>query len=400
MENVSRTLTATFHLTHNCNIRCGYCYTGAKFGVGMSDETAEEAVRFCLREAGGQRADLLETVFFGGEPLLRRDLLCRIADRFLGTSKDFEVTFKMSTNGLLLTEDVVRDLARRRVYVSLSVDGEPEVQDRQRPDALGRGTSDRLAPAIRRLLEWNPCANANCVITPGSADRVDRSVQWLYRRGFAYVSTTLDYGADWSPDDLRKLKAAYERLAEWYLRMTVDGRKFYLSCFDEKIRTRTRGPLDRSERCSLGYRQFSIAPSGRLYPCVQFVREDAGDEYAIGDVRSGFDETRRGRVFGCAEEDKPECGGCALLPRCASWCACVNWQSTGRIDRASPLVCEHDRILMPIADGVANRLWKRRNPLFIHKHYNTAFPVLNFMEDVIVREKRHEEASRASGEAR
>ena len=77
------------------------------------------------------------------------------------------------------------------------------------------------------------------------------------------------------------------------------------------------------------------------------------------------------------------------MGRCASWCACSNWAGTGRLDRASPVVCAHERLLTPIADRVANQLWKRRDPHFLHKHYNPAFPVLAFLEDVTVREPRH-----------
>ena len=228
----------------------------------------------------------------------------------------------------------------------------------------------------------------NCVVTPDSASSLDRSVPWLYESGFRYISTAVDYSGAWTRASFRELERAYERLGVWYTTRTLRGDKLYLSCFDERIRTRTRGPLDRSERCSIGVRQFSIAPSGRLYPCVQFVREDMDDEFVIGTIEAGFDEDRRRAIHGCSEGERPECGGCALSDRCSSWCACVNWQSTGRLDRASPMVCEHDRMLTPIADHVANALWKRRSSLFIHKHYNPAFPVLDFFEDVVVREAR------------
>ena len=106
----------------------------------------------------------------------------------------------------------------------------------------------------------------------------------------------------------------------------------------------------------------------------------------LGDIKSGFDAAAQADILCCSEADKPECGGCALKPRCISWCACINWQTTGHVNRASPIVCEHDRMLMPIVDRVANRLWKRRSPLFIHKHYNPAFPALAFAEEVVLKE--------------
>ena len=383
-------LSVAFHLTHNCNLRCVYCYTGAKFGPGMTVEVAERAVDFALEEARAQNVAHLEAIFFGGEPLMKPELLCLIADRLADKSAGVRISFKMSTNGTLLTEQMVRELGRRRVYVSMSIDGSPETQRNQRPTSAGRDTTAALDASIDRLLRWNPCANANCVVTPQTADRLDSSVQWIFARGFAYVSTALDYAANWTRADLKKLARAYERLADWYFHRTMSGDKLYLSCFDDRIRSRTRGPLERSERCHIGHRQFSIAPSGRLYPCVLFVREDEDLTMAIGDVFHGFDTGRRSGLAGCSEQPRPECGGCALIERCSSWCACVNWQSTGRLDRASPLVCEHERLLIPIADRLANRLWRRRNAVFLHKHYNPAYPVLSFAEQAMREEGANE----------
>lgn len=382
------TLSVNWHLTHNCNLRCTYCYTGAKYGSGMTAAVADEALRFSLDEAERSGAEHLETVFFGGEPLLRLDLLCDVVDRIRAAKPRFRVSFKTSTNGTLLDAAAVRALAERDVYVSLSLDGEPATQDAERPDALGRGTSGRLRAAIDLLLDWNPCTAVNCVVTPRTSGDLDRSVRWLRERGFRYISTALDTGAEWTPRDLRALGRSYRRLAAWYVEETLGGRNFYLSAFDEKIRTRTRGPLDRAERCSIGWRQFSIAPSGRLYPCVRFVQADDDLTLSIGDVSTGFDEARRRTLAGHSEQPKPECEGCALLDRCASWCACSNWAGTGRLDQASPVVCEHERLLTPIADRVANRLWKKRDPHFLHKHYNPAFPVLAFLDDVVVKEPR------------
>lgn len=386
-DNTSRTVSATFHLTHACNLRCTYCYTGEKVSVGMSQETAFAAVDFCLAQAARDEAQHLEIVFFGGEPLIKHGLLCEIVDRFraLAPAERLRVSFKMSTNGLLLTEQVIADLAAREIYVSISIDGTPETQDAQRPDTAGRGASQRLACVFHRLLRWNPHTAVNAVITPESAPWLDENVRWIHSQGFRYISTALDWSAAWTRPDLDALMAAYERLGAWYEAQTLRGHRFYLSCFDEKIRSRTRGPLDKSERCVLGFRQFSIAPSGRLYPCVQFVKEDDNGEWRIGDIARGFDEPKRAARLDCAEAGlRDECTDCALQARCASWCACVNWAAHGRIDEPAPLVCEHERLLMPIADRIANRLWRRRSPDFLHKHYNPAFPVLSYIEDALL----------------
>ncbi|WP_442505987.1 radical SAM protein [Novipirellula sp. SH528] len=380
------TLSANVHLTHNCNLRCTYCFTGEKFGAGMSQATADQTVDFCIAESVRSAADHLQLIFFGGEPLMKVDLLCWMLDAARQRAPDLRITSKLSTNGILLSESTVSRLAERGVYVSLSLDGDPSLQASQRPDVNGRDVSTKLDASIRRLLAWNPAASVNCVVTPGSAAILDQSVKWIFDRGFSYIQVALDYSGDWKQTHLRDLRAAYLRLADWYYDQTTAGSKFYLSCFDQRIQSWARGPLESRERCLVGFRQFSISSSGRLFPCVQFVREDDNDEFVIGDVHRGFDESKRAQIANCSEQKKPECAGCQLTSRCSSWCACINWQSTGKLNQASPLVCEHERIVMPIADAVANRLWKRRDSLFLHKQYNPSFPVLSFAEDIIIRQ--------------
>ena len=385
-----KTISANVHLTHNCNLRCTYCFTGDKFGAGMSKQVADQTVGFCIEQAQQSNADHLQLIFFGGEPLMKIDLLCWMLDQARQRAPQLRITSKLSTNGILLTDSVISRLAERGVYVSISLDGDPEVQSHQRPDVNGRDVSQKLDEAIDRLLRWNPAVSVNCVVTPESAARLDQSVRWIHERGFSYIQTALDYSGDWRREHLQELEQAYQRLAQWYYNVTVAGSKFYLSCFDQRIQSWVRGPLESSERCQIGIRQFSISPSGRLFPCVQFVREDNEDEFVLGDVFSGFQEDKRSRLSACSEKEKPECGGCQLIDRCSSWCACINWQSTGELNKASPLVCEHERILMPIADAVANRLWKRRDSMFLHKQYNPAFPVLSFAEDILIRRSGEE----------
>lgn len=395
------TLSATFHLTHDCNLRCSYCYTGAKTGDAMSDEVAERAIDFCLREARARDVDHLEVVFFGGEPLLRHQQLCRIVDGFRSREHRFHehrshegkprgrqrrLSFKLSTNGTLLDDEVLRGLSERGVFISLSMDGDAAVHDAQRRDAGGAGSSAAVHAAARRLLRSNPCAAVTCVVTPASAASLDTSVAALFETGFSYVTTTLDYSAAWSTSDLDDLRLAYERLADWYVARTLTGDKFYLGCFDDRIRSHAAGPPTRAERCSLGSHGFSIAPSGRLYPCVQFVGEDNDSSLRIGDVAQGLSSEATDALRCRVEAPKPECAGCAIAHRCSSWCACVNWQSTGSIERASPVLCEHERLLIPIADRVAARLWRQRSSNFLHKHYNPAFPVLSFAERLLAQE--------------
>ncbi len=380
MSCAPNTISVSFHLTHHCNLRCTYCYTGEKLHIPMSKETADKGVDFVLAEAKREGIKQVDVVFFGGEPLLEKDLLFYVADRFIQEKEDLGVSFKMSTNGLLLTDAVLSELMKRKVFISLSIDGTPEIQNTQRPDAGGNGSARKVEKAAYRLLKVNPCANVTCVLTPKSAAQVDESVDYIFDLGFRFITITLDYSATWERKHFDAFGPALKRLSKWYETKIKAQERFYLSCFDERIQTRTLKPIEAEERCMLGHRQFAIAPNGELYPCIQFVTTEGLPQFMIGHVNEGFSEQSRHYFLHHSEKEKEECSGCALNSRCSSWCACINYADTGSIEEASPVVCEYERMIMPIADKLANRLWKQRNRLFIHKQYNPLYPVIAHLE--------------------
>ncbi len=218
----------------------------------MSKSTADTAIDFVLREAEQHSIPRLDITFFGGEPLLEKELLIHIADRFITESGDIDVHFKMSTNGTLLTEPLLQALLQRRIFISISVDGPPDLHDHQRPNAAGKGSARKTMKAIGLLLKYNPCTNVTFVITPHAASRVTESINWLFDQGFRFLTTTLDYSAPWKMSDMKTLEKSYRELAKWYAQKMKVEERFYLSCFDERIRTRTLKPLAPQERCLFG----------------------------------------------------------------------------------------------------------------------------------------------------
>jgi uncharacterized protein len=126
---------------------------------------------------------------------------------------------------------------------------------------------------------------------------------------------------------------------------------------------------------------MSVAPNGRLYPCVQFVGDGTDGKYCIGDVRNGIDNSARAKLYEINAAEKSSCAECAVRERCNHFCACLNKQSTGRMDVVSPILCAHERVVMPIADALAAKLYKKRSAMFIQKHYNEMFPLISLVED-------------------
>lgn len=346
----------------------------------MSQEIIDASIGFILEEAEKRKCERLDITFFGGEPLLEKEHIFYITNRLEESAAHLRINYKMSTNGTLITEPLMKQLMDRRIFTSLSLDGPPHVHDKHRPQAGGQSSSRKTIEAAKIMLQYNPCTSVTCVISPDTAMHLTDSVDYLFSLGFRYLITTLDYSADWTTKDFKILKKSYQQLAHWYEEKMLANERFYLSFFDERIRTRTFKPISVHERCHIGSRQFSIAPDGALYPCIQFVTTESLPEYMIGHVNHGFDEACQSYITHCSEKEKSECKGCALEDRCSKWCSCINFMSTGSIEKASPVVCYNEQVLMEIVDRTADRLWKKRLPLFMHKHYNPDYPIIAHIE--------------------
>ncbi|MDI6739955.1 MAG: SPASM domain-containing protein, partial [Candidatus Edwardsbacteria bacterium] len=221
------------------------------------------------------------------------------------------------------------------------------------------------------------------VVVPETAPLLAEGVKRLFGLGFKYVLQTLDYSARWESSHITTLRSQYRRLADFYFAALRKGRKIYYSPFDERIKTHAQKPYGPGDLCDLANTQIAIAPSGRIYPCVQFIGSDGPGEqkHTIGDVASGFDAAKRTYFVEQNRREKECCVGCALNGRCATFCGCVNWRATGSIDKIPAVICEHERMLMPIADELANSLWAKNVKLFKRKFYERTFPVSSYIED-------------------
>ena len=375
----------TLHLTSKCNLRCKYCYAAPHDDGDMSFETARAAVALGLARMREEHPGAgLGVIFFGGEPLLQRELIAQVVRhcREIEAESGQSFHFKITTNGTLLDEAFLTDPDTREIFVALSHDGVQAAHDAGRVDSHGAGTFDRLSPVIDLLLRHKPYAPAMLVVNPETVRHYAESVQYLFSRGFHYLICSLNYGAAWDARALRELQRQYRTLAHWYEQATLAEEKFYFSPFEVKIASHIFPGSCRQDRCELGKRQISVAPDGRLYPCVQFVGDDL---YCIGDVQTGIDDAQRQQLYSLNDREKDECAACAVRERCNHYCGCLNRQSTGRIDQVSPVLCAHERLILPIADRLAARLFKRRSPMFIQKHYNELFPLISLVEDTAAR---------------
>ncbi len=360
----------TLHLTTRCNLACRYCY----------QRHGTDDMPFATAAAAIDRLTAVDPnpglVFFGGEPLLLRDLILDLVDR-CETRSPARYHYKITTNGTLLDDDFLAAATHRRISIALSCDGVRAAHDACRVNPAGRGTWDRVAPVLPRLLARQPYAPVMMTVTPTTASRFAESVLWLRDSGVRWLVTSLDHAAPWDDRTFRILARQYRRLAHAWLDDHRRGRKFGFAAFDKRIAARIHPGLGCS--CLLGRRQISVAPDGTLYPCVQFVGHP---DWAIGTVADGLDEARRDAIYRRNEAPKATCAGCALESRCHNRCGCMNFQTTGTLDRVPPILCEHERLLQPLCDHLAATLYAEKNPLFLRQFYDPTFPFRSVLEDL------------------
>ena len=367
----------TLHLTTGCNMYCNYCYALQKERVDMSREVAIKSIEYGFRLSPNN----MGIIFFGGEPLLKKDLIKDIIEYsdnlYRGTA--YKSHYKITTNGILLDEEFLEYCKSSHLAVALSFDGIKEAHDLHRKTKNSNGTFDVLEQKLNLLLKYQPYASIYMTVSPETVKYYSGSVEYLIGKGVRYIITSLNYAGNWNKEDLHELRKQYKLLSKLYEKLTLEQKKFFFSPFETKFSSHIKDQLYKCEKCHLGMHQVSVAPDGSIYPCVQFVNKY---EYKIGDVFNGINFKKRNGLYNLSTESEKICEGCAIETRCNNSCSCLNLQTTGDINKISPLFCETERMITPIVDKLGEKLYKKKAPLFIQKHYNAVYPVMSLIEDL------------------
>lgn len=341
-------MNLTLHLTEGCNLRCRYCVR-EKQPQRMREDVLYAACDLAF--SSGKHAGLC---FFGGEPLLERDLILKAIDYCTRRSEEtgLPVQYKMTTNGTLLDAEFLALARKVRMGIGLSFDG--TAQDLCRCTADGQGTFALLEEKAKLLLQYLPDACAMMTVAPEAAGEYAASVRYLRGLGFRQISAVPAYGKNvhWTDEAFTVLSEQLREAAAFYEAQFLAGTPFFFSPLDSKIRDCISGQ-NPAERCHLGFRQMPVNVDGKIYACTQFIRDT---EFCLGDVFGGIDYTRQKQL--AARHATPEtCKACALRHRCTNSCGCTNRLETGDENRVSPFQCSYERMLIGLADEVADRLY-------------------------------------------
>lgn len=356
-------------LTHRCNLRCAYCYAGAKSDRTMSLETARKA----LDLAFDHPHEHVRIAPFGGEPLLEAALVDAVAteakERSRRTGK--KVRFTMTTNGTLLTTENLEMLGRHGFRIVVSLDGDRLAHDAARVFADGSSSWEATVAGLERAREHLGTRRTLSVVHPGNVRRLSESFDSLVSLGVNQLSLSIDYSAPWSDEDLVALREGFETITDRVIALYRRGEGVVVRPLHGKIRRRIRGDLVPTTRCRFGLGEFAVAPSGRLYPCERLIGADGPpeQELSVGHVDQGIDVPCVHALRGCKNRSREQCASCSVQDQCMWWCGCVNHALTGQIDGVSGTLCETEQIAIAAADRLASTLVSERNASFLGTYY-------------------------------
>ena len=337
-------------------------------------------VAFAAVKLGMKNSDTSGLLFYGGEPLLERQLIYDIVDYATSVKKKTGHSFyyKMTTNGVLLDEEFLKFAQGINLSIGFSHDGFEQDACRIFPD--GKGSFDILKDKIPLLLKYQPYAAGMCVIDPSTVHKAAEIVQFLFDSGFRYITCNMNYlkSAPWTEKHLAVLKSEYKKMGDIYLKWTKAEEKFYLSPFDIKILSHLKGEKYNIDRGRFAMNQPSVAPNGKIYSLSKHLNDPA---FEVGNVFSGIDSEKHKTIFEKGLIPFESCKKCAIITRCNYAFDNLGYDGTEYISDISAVQCAHERILTPIVDEVAQRLYNERNALFMHKHYNELYPIMSYVED-------------------
>ena len=344
------------HIAHTCNLNCEYCFASQGRYHGersvMSFEVGKRALDFLIENSSGRRN--LEVDFFGGEPLMNFDTVKKLVayarKREKETNKNFR--FTLTTNGVLIDDDVIDFAKREMSNVVLSLDGRKEIHDLKRVDHAGNGSYDRIVPRFQKLVESRGGANyyMRGTFTHANPD-FTKDIFHMLDLGFKELSMepvvcAPDDPAALTPEDLEIVKEQYEILAKEMIKRKKEGRGF---TFYHYMIDLTEGPCvyKRISGCGSGTEYMAVTPWGDLYPCHQFVGEE---EYKLGDIWNGVtNDALRDDFRSCNAYSREECKTCWAKLYCSGGCAANAYHASGSIRGIYEPGCELFRKRMECA---------------------------------------------------
>lgn len=332
------------NVTNQCNLACTYCYEFGSDKIAtpqgkpkyMTLETAKASIDFLLESSGNREA--VHVTFFGGETLMNFKLLREVVGyaNAQAAAQGRKITFSLTTNGTLLTDEIIDFLSDNAVGVTVSMDGPAELQDKRRVYKNGKGSYAVIEPRLRALIARHKtrAITARVTLTDGVTDviRIYRHLKddiGFHEVGFAPVTASDNQDYSLGDNGMETVLDGFHVLADEWLDYALRGQMHGFTNVSETIGELISG-TNKSHPCGAGLGLLGVSPSGDLSPCHRFT--DA-DTHTLGNLTTGLDQEKREDFLNRGHVGaKYDCQSCWARPLCAGGChheAFVRYGDTG-----------------------------------------------------------------------
>jgi uncharacterized protein len=344
----------------------------------MSLETAYKVVDFVLGlPIDGRR---IEFCFFGGEPLIRFDLLKHIVKyiRLKSIQSKKEISCSITTNGILLTPEMLDYLRGEHIDICFSLDGPANVHDRDRYYQNGRGSFEDILPKLRMAIERLDRVQINSVYSPETVEFMPDSLDFFIELGLQVVHFNPNIVAKWTHEINPYLVKSFNLIAEMYMDCYRRHKELAVNFIDSKLILFMKNGYSPGDLCGMGSTEWGFAPSGNVYPCERFIGEDNDLALCLGNIHQGIDPVKRCQILSGRGNRNLECKECQLKKYCMNWCGCTNYFQTGHTDLTGLMICAIEHTAIKAAERVFITLMKEDNELFLDHLMGYAAVDLNF----------------------
>ncbi|HCU2821078.1 TPA: thioether cross-link-forming SCIFF peptide maturase [Clostridioides difficile] len=341
------------NVAHDCNLKCKYCFAAqGDFGGEkelMSFEVGKAAIDYLIANSGSRKN--LEIDFFGGEPLMNFEVVKQLVDYGRSVEKDYNknIRFTITTNGVLLNDEIIDYINENMHNVVLSLDGRKEVNDNMRPTLNDKGSYDITLPRFKKLVEKRAKDKYYYIRGTFTRDNLDfsKDVMHFADLGFKLTSVEPVVGDESNPyalreEDLPKIFEEYEKFAVEYAdrQLQGDGFKFFHFMIDLN-----QGPcvIKRITGCGAGNEYLSVTPNGDIYPCHQFVGNEEFKMANIFDEEIVLPENLKNMFREAHVYTKEECKQCWNKFYCSGGCHANAINLNNDISKPYELGCEMQR---------------------------------------------------------
>lgn len=347
------------YVTEECNLRCSYCFVN-KQPRHMTLSTAKNVVDYCLQpEVSGNQPIWLN--FFGGEPLLRTDLLLKLLDYLASRPGSQRVTLAVTTNGTLAGESVRRFLQEGNVHTYISLDGDA-ASHLYRPKVSGGESWQHLRKNLPKLVEWSASSSVRMTYHPGSLNLLEK-VQAGLEIGAGWIALAPVVEADWSGHE-QELRLQSDRLTDWFVEEFLADRwaplhHYWNVLLDYHQRYGTSIRPDKA--CSLGTSLIAFDTAGNILPCHRYLYRKH-ERLGVAGRQLGFPARRMDYVH-LSRAEIPDCASCIARSVCGGGCRVVALEAGHGLQGVHPNHCLLTREVVYQVDQIYQRL--RDHPRFL-----------------------------------